>query len=153
MGPKGPLIRHEVLSELQQLCMLLGVHPPQVLHMLNHHLHRFTHSGLLHMQGNWQASLLTLALEGHFSTLKGLSKHTNLMNGPKHLWTAGHSGHGLNEDFQVLLQTMDDLHGLVIFLTSWNQGLYNKTVLYSSYLFKQWNSGQILEEIFSKNFL
>lgn len=79
MGPKGPLIRHEVLSELQQLCMLLGVHPPQVLHMLNHHLHCFTHSGLLHMQENLdvnkQASLLTLALEGHFSTLKGLSKH------------------------------------------------------------------------------
>lgn len=73
------------------------------------------------------------------------------MNGPEHLWTAGHSGHGLDEDFQVLLQTMDDLHGLVIFLTPWNQGLYNKTVLCSSYLF----SGiqvKFWKKYFNKNF-
>lgn len=41
------LVLHERLPQLQQLGVLLGVDPPQVLHMLDHHLHRFTDATLL----------------------------------------------------------------------------------------------------------
>lgn len=58
------LVLHERLSELQQLSVLLGVHPPQVLHVLDHHLHGFADTVLLMVQtpggppswityGNW----------------------------------------------------------------------------------------------------
>lgn len=54
LGPKGPLVRRKVLPKLQQLRMFLGVHPPQVLHMLNHHLHGFTHPAFLqYTQQTW----------------------------------------------------------------------------------------------------
>ncbi len=120
--------------------------------MLNHHLHRFTHSGLLHMQGNWdvnkQASLLTLALEGHFSTLKGLSKHKPdewpqaSLNG----WTLwswiewGLPGSSADDGWSPWTGYLPHIVE--------SGPIYNNTVLYSSYLFKKWNSGQILEEIY-----
>lgn len=45
--PERPLVLHERLPQLQQLGVLLGVDPPQVLHMLDHHLHCFTDAALL----------------------------------------------------------------------------------------------------------
>lgn len=44
---KRSLVLHECLSQFQQLSVLLGVHPPQVLHMLDHHLHSLTNTTLL----------------------------------------------------------------------------------------------------------
>lgn len=45
-----PLVLHERLPQLQQLGVLLGVDPPQVLHVLDHHLHCFTDAALLRVR-------------------------------------------------------------------------------------------------------
>lgn len=45
------------------------------------------------------------------------------MDGPQHLRATGHPGHGLDEDVQVLLQPLDDLHGLVVVLAQGSQSL------------------------------
>lgn len=45
------------------------------------------------------------------------------MDGPQHLRAAGHPGHGLDEDVQVLLQPLDDLHGLGVVLAQGSQSL------------------------------
>lgn len=41
------LVLHLCLPQVQQLGVLLGVHPPQVLHVLDHHLHRLADAVLL----------------------------------------------------------------------------------------------------------
>lgn len=47
MRAKRALVLHECLPQLQQLSVLLGVHPPQVLDVLDHHLHRLADAVLL----------------------------------------------------------------------------------------------------------
>lgn len=47
MRAERALVLHERLPQLQQLSVLLGVHPPQVLHVLDHHLHRLADAVLL----------------------------------------------------------------------------------------------------------
>lgn len=47
MRAERALVLHERLPQLQQLGVLLGVHPPQVLHVLDHHLHRLADAVLL----------------------------------------------------------------------------------------------------------
>ena len=49
--------------------------------------------------------------------------HTHLVYGSEHLRATGHPGHGLDEDVQVLLQPLDDLHRLVVILTERDEGL------------------------------
>ena len=47
VGSKRPLVLHHGLSELQQLSVFFSVHPPQVVHVLDHHLHRLPYTTLL----------------------------------------------------------------------------------------------------------
>lgn len=47
----------------------------------------------------------------------------DLVNGSEHLGATGNSGHGLDEDVQVLLEPLDDFHGLVVILAERNQSL------------------------------
>lgn len=48
---------------------------------------------------------------------------SHLVNSSQHLRATGHPGHGLDEDIQILLEPLDDLHGLVVVLTQRSQGL------------------------------
>lgn len=118
MRPERPLVLHERLPQLQQLGVLLGVDPPQVLHMLDHHLHCFTDAALLKVRGVSSGESHNRRGGG-----KGACEPSDLVDGAQHLRATGHSGHGLDEDVQVLLEPLDDFHGLVVIITQRNQGL------------------------------
>lgn len=79
---EGPLILEQDLLELLELGVFLGVHPLQVLHVLDHHLHSLAHPALLGEQRKQQlsgtASCLEIPPSSISSPLRALSSLSKL---------------------------------------------------------------------------
>lgn len=88
---KGPLTLRKRLSELQQLGVLLGVRPLQVLHVLDHYLHGFTDTILLLRKNTKLCWILNPQVhhpDRHKVIHRQCSSDADLVNGAQHLRAA-----------------------------------------------------------------